>query len=40
MLRIQGVEALYGNSQALFGIDFPMNAGEVITLLGRNGAVL
>lgn len=37
MLNLQGVEAFYGNSQALFGIDFSMEAGEVVTLLGRNG---
>lgn len=37
MLTLKQVTASYGNSQALFGIDFSMNAGEVITLLGRNG---
>ncbi len=37
MLRLRGVETFYGNSQALFGIDFNMEAGEVVTLLGRNG---
>jgi len=37
MLRLDGVEAFYGNSQALFGIDFHMKPGEVVTLLGRNG---
>lgn len=37
MLRLEGVETCYGNSQALFGIDFNMKSGEVVTLLGRNG---
>jgi len=37
VLRLKGVEAGYGNSRALFGIDFTMKAGEVVTLLGRNG---
>lgn len=37
MLHLDGVETFYGNSQALFGIDFTMAAGEVVTLLGRNG---
>ena len=37
MLYLDGVEAGYGNSQALFGIDFSMKPGQVVTLLGRNG---
>lgn len=37
MLKVHAVESFYGNSQALFGIDFTMKAGEVATLLGRNG---
>ena len=37
MLNVEGVEVFYGKSQALFGIDFSMQAGEVVTLLGRNG---
>ncbi len=37
MLTLTGVQAFYGHSQALFGIDLSMQAGEVITLLGRNG---
>ena len=38
MLRVQGLEAAYGDSQVLFGIDFEVRAGEVVTLLGRNGS--
>ncbi len=37
LLRVQGLEAGYGSSQVLFGLDFTIGAGEVITLLGRNG---
>lgn len=37
MLRVSGIETFYGASQALFGIDFEINKGEVVTLLGRNG---
>ena len=29
MLRVAGLEAAYGSSQVLFGIDFEVNAGEV-----------
>jgi branched-chain amino acid transport system ATP-binding protein len=37
MLKIEGLTTHYGNSQALFGIDLEFKAGEVATLLGRNG---
>jgi len=37
MLRLEGVQASYGKSKALFGMDFTMKPGEVVTLLGRNG---
>ncbi len=37
MLRLRGVNAFYGDSQALFDVRFDMAAGEVVTLLGRNG---
>lgn len=38
MLRIQGLHAWYGESHVLHGIDITVNEGEVVTLLGRNGA--
>lgn len=38
MLQAQGITAAYGDTQALFGIDFSMNAGETIALIGANGA--
>jgi branched-chain amino acid transport system ATP-binding protein len=37
MLRVEGLEASYGESQVLFGIGLEINPGEVVTLLGRNG---
>jgi branched-chain amino acid transport system ATP-binding protein len=37
MLSVRGLQAAYGASQVLFGIDFEIRAGEVVTLLGRNG---
>lgn len=37
MLRVENLETYYDTSQALFGMSFEINAGEVITLLGRNG---
>ncbi len=37
MLRVRELEAFYGASQALFGMDLGIDAGEVVTLMGRNG---
>ena len=37
MLELSGVRAAYGESRVLFGVDLAINAGEVATLLGRNG---
>lgn len=37
MLTVQGLTAHYGTSQALFGVDLQIGAGQVVTLLGRNG---
>jgi branched-chain amino acid transport system ATP-binding protein len=37
LLRAEGLEAAYGSSQVLFGIDLELRSGEVATLLGRNG---
>jgi branched-chain amino acid transport system ATP-binding protein len=38
MLEIAGLEAYYGEQQALFGVGFELDAGHVRTLLGANGA--
>ena len=37
LLRCRGLEAGYGLSQVLFGLDFDIQPGEVVALLGRNG---
>jgi branched-chain amino acid transport system ATP-binding protein len=37
MLAVSGLETAYGASQILFGVDLAIGAGEVATLLGRNG---
>ena len=37
MLDVTGLEAAYGDSRILFGIDLSVADGEVVTLLGRNG---
>ncbi|HSK42106.1 MAG TPA: ABC transporter ATP-binding protein [Arenibaculum sp.] len=37
MLEVRGIETFYGTSQALFGMSLDIGAGEVVTLLGRNG---
>jgi branched-chain amino acid transport system ATP-binding protein len=36
-LEVEGLETAYGRSQVLFGVSFSVRAGEVATLLGRNG---
>jgi branched-chain amino acid transport system ATP-binding protein len=38
MLEVAGLEAFYGEQQALFGVGFGLDAGQVRTLLGANGA--
>ena len=38
LLTVQGLNAWYGESHILHGVDFAVRAGEVVTLLGRNGA--
>ena len=37
LLAVDGLTAGYGPSQVLFGFDFHLGTGEVVTLLGRNG---
>ncbi len=38
MLTVSGLEAAYGRAQVLFGIDLTVAPGEILVLLGRNGA--
>ena len=37
LLKVEKLETAYGASKVLFGIDLEIAAGEVVTLLGRNG---
>jgi branched-chain amino acid transport system ATP-binding protein len=37
MLAVKDLEAWYGESHILHGVTFDVQAGEVVTLLGRNG---
>ena len=37
ILELEAVETYYGPSQVLFGVDFTVASGEVVTLMGRNG---
>jgi branched-chain amino acid transport system ATP-binding protein len=37
-LRISDLHSFYGESHILHGVDLTVNRGEVVTLLGRNGA--
>jgi branched-chain amino acid transport system ATP-binding protein len=37
MLAVDALEAWYGESHILHGVSFVVRAGEVVTLLGRNG---
>jgi branched-chain amino acid transport system ATP-binding protein len=38
VLRVRGLQAWYGESHILHGVDFSVCEGEVVSLLGRNGA--
>jgi branched-chain amino acid transport system ATP-binding protein len=38
MLKIANLEAWYGESHILHGVEFSVQEGEIVTLLGRNGA--
>ncbi|MBN9541792.1 MAG: ABC transporter ATP-binding protein [Alphaproteobacteria bacterium] len=38
LLETDGLTAYYGNFQALFGVDFALDAGEVVAVVGANGA--
>src|SRR5205814_9481846 len=37
MLVVRDLAASYGPAQVLFGMTFSVGAGEVVTLIGRNG---
>ena len=37
MLEMEGLDAFYGQSQALFGMSLSVEAGQVVSLMGRDG---
>src|SRR5579872_1797886 len=38
LLKVDGLQAWYGESHILHGVQFEIGRGELVTLLGRNGA--
>ncbi|MGL4286777.1 MAG: ABC transporter ATP-binding protein [Phreatobacter sp.] len=38
ILDTKGLSAAYGHAQVLFGVDLALHSGEVVALMGRNGA--
>ena len=38
LLQLSGVQAYYGKSHILHGVDMNVRAGEIVSLLGRNGS--
>ena len=38
MLNLEQIDVYYGNVQALEDVDFEVNTGEIVTLIGANGA--
>lgn len=37
LLTVRGLEASYGSSQVLFGVDLDVGEGQLVALMGRNG---
>jgi len=37
LLEVDGIETCYGLSQVLFGVSLSIRAGEMVSLMGRNG---
>lgn len=38
MLSLEGVDAFYGDLQALHGVSFAVRPGEIVALVGANAA--
>ena len=38
MLKVKGIEVFYGDLQALRGVSLEVNQGEIVSIVGSNGA--
>jgi branched-chain amino acid transport system ATP-binding protein len=38
LLEVSGLDAFYGRAQILYGLSFDVGEGEVVAIMGRNGA--
>jgi branched-chain amino acid transport system ATP-binding protein len=38
MMEVAGIDAFYGNAQALWDVSFRVEKGEIVTIIGANGA--
>ena len=38
LLEVRGIDVLYGNVQALWQVSFDVAEGEIVTVIGANGA--
>ena len=38
MLKVKGIEVFYGDLQALRGVSLEVNQGEIVSIIGSNGA--
>jgi branched-chain amino acid transport system ATP-binding protein len=38
VLEVKDIDVFYGDAQALFGLNLQVRQGEVVTLVGANGA--
>jgi branched-chain amino acid transport system ATP-binding protein len=38
LLEVRGIDVFYGNVQALWGVSFDVTEGQIVTLIGANGA--
>ncbi len=37
-LKVENLKVSYGNIKALHGVNFSVEAGEILTIIGANGA--
>ena len=38
MLKVEGLNVYYGSIHAIKGVSFEVNQGEIVTMIGANGA--